>query len=430
MRMLALLLTFALGALVARAEDLTTHTGTVAADGVEVRYRPGSRAGAAAPRIAAVAAADLRWICERLVLKPQQGVVLYIFDDVLALQALTGRSGVGGFSDGSAVYVPYDNDQTRRHEMVHLISHRLPQTGKEERNRFFDDGLANALLEYVHGVHVHAVAAYYRERDLLPKLEDLAAGDFYAWQKAHPKMNGYDIAGSFVRFLIDTYGVEPVKAYLTGTPIRRALGQDAPTVEKRWWKALDAYELPPEVETLLRQRAGEAAGFESYTEALWQLRMGREDEWESLTERTLKPDDAGSWTRNGEIIEVTNTSNVWSACELGTETYGNCVVRVRIRTPAYCPIQVRLGVENQAMLVNGTFLYRGDASVGHSQAAAMTPSRHETDFVLVRLGETIEVWIDGARVLVAPAATGPVPVGLGAHRGKATFEDVRVRRLP
>jgi hypothetical protein len=429
-RTFALLLIPALLAVAARGEDLPTHTGVVTAGAVEVRYRPGSRAGAAAPHVAAAAAADLRWIRERLDLEPQQRVVLYLYDDVQALQALTGRAGVGGYSDGEAVHVPYDNDQTRRHELVHLIGHRLEKTGEEPRNRFFDDGLANAVLEYVHGVHVHAVAAFYRARGTLPTLSEMVKGDFYAWQAAHPELNGYDIAGSFVRFLLDTYGAKRVKRYLTGTPIRRALGQDFATVETRWLKALDAYETPPEVVTLLRQRVGEAAGFTSFTEALWKARMGTEDEWTSLTDRALKSDDVGSWSREGEAIVVTNDATAWSACELGTETYGNCVVRVRIRTPAPCPIQVRLGEDNQAMLVNGTFLYRKDQSVASSAAAVMGPGRRETDLVLVRLGETIEVWVDGARVLVAPAAGGPAAVGIGIYRGRASFESVRVRRLP
>ncbi len=430
MRTLTFLLSMALVAIAARAEDAQTHTGAVSSGHVEVRYRPGSRAGASAPRVAAAAERDLRWICERLDVQPMGGLTLYLYDDVPALQALTGTTGNGGFSSGDAIHVPYDNDQTRRHEMVHMVAHQLPKTGEEERNGFFADGLANAVLEHVHGVHVHAVAAFYRERGTLPDLRGLASGDFYAWQRAHPKFNAYDVAGSFFRFLLDTYGAQRVKRYYTGTPVRQALGTSLAAAEKKWLAMLDAYETPPEVETLLRLRAGEAVGFESFTEALWKLRMGEESEWVSLMERELRPDGAGTWKRAGEAIVAANRGSGWSVCELGTETYGNCVVRVRIRTPSACPLQVRLGAENQAMLVNGTFPSRDDQPAAPSASASMTQNRRETDFVLVRLGDTIEIWIDGARALVAPAAGGPSPVGIGIYRGSASFEDLRVRRLP
>lgn len=55
---------------------------------------------------------------------------LYLYDGVPELWAITGRTGVGGYSAIDASHVPFDNDQTRFHEMVHIVAYRLPKSGE------------------------------------------------------------------------------------------------------------------------------------------------------------------------------------------------------------------------------------------------------------------------------------------------------------
>ena len=90
-------------------------------------------------------------------------IKLYLYDDVEELQRITGVAGAGGFSVPLAMHLPYDNDQTRLHEMVHVVAEKLPEKGGESRSLFFAEGLANAVLEFVTGVHVDAVAAFYKK---------------------------------------------------------------------------------------------------------------------------------------------------------------------------------------------------------------------------------------------------------------------------
>ena len=45
-----------------------------------------------------------------------------------------------------------------------MLAVQLPDEGAEARNLFFAEGLSNALLEFVTGVHVHAVATFERRR--------------------------------------------------------------------------------------------------------------------------------------------------------------------------------------------------------------------------------------------------------------------------
>ncbi|MHC5010564.1 MAG: hypothetical protein ACYTG6_06370 [Planctomycetota bacterium] len=415
----------------ALGEGHDTHGGVVETEHFEIRYRPGSRAAASVERTAVMAERDLARICEALQIEAEGGLVLVLYDDVAELAAHTGTAGTGGFSFGNTSYLPYDNDQTRFHEMVHIVAYRLPSTGEEPRNLFHAEGLANALLAFVHGVPVHAVAAFYRMEGVLPSLDELTGDDFYAWQREHPQFNAYDVAGSYYRFLLDRYGAEKVKRYYTGTPARSALGSGADAVEKAWCEALEAYDLRPEVEILLRQRQGEPAAFEGYGEALWRVLVAEAEaeDWTPLSDEALRSDGTATWSKEDGVIHAVNEQGAWAACELGTETYEDCVVRVTIHTPAPLPVQVRLGADNQAMLVNGTFLYRGDQPVVSSDVASMTSDRKTTDFVLARRRLTIYVWIDGRLVLTAPAAAGRNAVGIGIHRGRASFEDARVRRL-
>jgi hypothetical protein len=415
----------------ALAAPEATHTGVVQTEHLEIRYRPGSRAAAGVDRVAAMAERDLAAMEAILDIEVQPPRwKLFLYDDVRELQAVTGAVGAGGFSVPDASHVPYDNDQTRFHELAHVVTYRLPKSGDETRNRFFPDGMANAMLEFVHGVHVHAVAAFTKREGKLPSIEAMTTGDFYEWIQAHPGVSAYDVAASWLRFLLDTYGAKRLRRYYTGTPIRKAMGASRETVEAKWRAMLDAYEIRPEVERLLRIRRGETLAFEPFEAALLEALLGGDPAWTDLTDADLRPKDEGVWSRADGAIRAVNGKGAWAICELGTGTYGDCVVRARIRTPRSTALQVRLGPENQAMLVNGVFLYRGDRPVASSEVARMDGTRRSTDFVLVRRGAMVQIWIDGVLALTTGAAGGASPVGIGVHGGEAVFEDVRVRRLP
>src|SRR5439155_2633952 len=123
---------------------------------------------------------DLDRIATALETTPKGPFVLWIYDDLWELQKATGTQGSGGFSGGNASHVPFDNDQTRLHELVHVVAYEWPKSGTEARSLFLAEGLANAVLEFVHGVHVHAVAAPYKTAGRLPALSQRAdAPDFY-----------------------------------------------------------------------------------------------------------------------------------------------------------------------------------------------------------------------------------------------------------
>jgi hypothetical protein len=422
-----------------RAEDeKQTHTGALETRHFKIRYRPGSRAAADVEHTGAAAERDLERICEALALKVQGRYELWLYDDLREMRLLTGSEGNAGFSTGTPAdlpfrsHIPYDADQTRFHEMVHLVA--ADRVAFKTPNMFFNEGLANALLEYVGGVHVHAIAKWYRGQKKLPPIAEMTgAADFYAFLRAHPGLDTYDIAASWFRFLLDTHGIEKVKKYYGGAAPKAAFGQDEPALEKAWLAALDAYAMRPEVETLLRQRHGEDAAFTRVVPAeLPDELLGKPTDWVSLLDATLHPAVPADWKRTKDGIAATwtpGTPGDWSVCELGDELLGDCVVRAKVKPSGAGGLQVRLGQENQLMLVNGTFVYRGGAPAASAPWPSMSAARKDVDLALVRRGSELLVYVDGAKVLALDAAGGPCRPGVALVGGAATFTDVRYRKL-
>jgi hypothetical protein len=51
--------------------------------------------------------------------------------------------------------------------------------------------------------------------------------------------------------------------------------------------------------------------------------------------------------------------------------------------------------------------------------------------VVLRRGTHVEAWVNGKKALATDAgAAGPFRLGVGIHKGSATFEEVRVQPLP
>jgi hypothetical protein len=416
-------------AALALADPKATHTGSLRSSRVEVRYRPNSLAAATAESALDAAERDLDRIGKTLDVKPKGPFTLWLYDDTTELAAITGTNRNGGFTNERDVNIPFGNAQTRLHELVHAVQSEMPKAGDEPRNQFLNEGLANAVVEFVDGVHVHAVAAFYLKRDELPALKDMTTGDFYAFCYAHPKFRSYDVAGSWMRFLLDRFGAAKVKQYVMGATAKKAFDADVDALEKSWRDFVGKFPVRAETETLLRQGAGEAVGFEPYVKGLPPELAGKPADWTPLLGKQLKLTELAKWNREDGVLTGTNADPQWTFCDFGEDEYGDCAVRATIKTTGLCALGVRIGDANRALLVNGTFIYRGDTYVASSQTAQMTPARTDTDFVVVRRGAQLEIWIDGAKALTGPAVVGPARVGVGVALGSAKFTDVRVRKL-
>jgi hypothetical protein len=401
-----------------RGDPLKTHTASLKTAHFEVHFRPGSRAAAAAPRAAAMAERDLATLRKALEVENDGSYRLFLYDDSAELSALTGVKGVGAFASGRDVHLPFGDDQTRKHEIAHVVTARLPKSGDEARNMAFPDGIANALLEYVHGVHVHAVAKYYKDRRQLPKLQELlTVADFYGWLAKRPGFNGYDVAASWFRFLLDSYGVEKVKRYYTGTPAKDAFGEKLTKLEKAWHGMLDAYELASEVELLLRRRHGEEVRFDVFPldpfARLPDELRGKEKDWKALKTKPLK-----SATPN------------WVWQDLGRQKFKHGVLEAVLKPSAGAAgVAIRFGDRCEALVVQpGAFLFAQGRALGSSSDVRLG-TRTELHVALVRRGGEVEIWVDGFRVLTGRTASGDALPGVGIAGGTLEIARVRVRKL-
>ena len=400
----------------------------------DLRFREGSRAAASIDRAALIAERDYEDICAQLGFRPDGRFELFVYDSVAELTAITDTEGSAGFSTGRQSHIPYGNDQTRYHEMVHIIAAQMPKSGEEHRNLFFAEGLANSLLRFVHGVHVHAVAAWYLGEGRLPKLGEMTgARDFYGWLKKRPGFNAYDVGASWFRYLIDEHGIVKVRAYYTGTPAADAFDKTEAELEDDWRKMLSKYPLRPSLRTLLAQRGGQPAEFTRWEDDPDRLLPTdlRSDApgWFPLMDAKMGAPNPENWQREGGEFHGKASDSDWDISILGEDKFANGALFARVRpAKGTVGVQVQFGTACQLLLTNaGTFLYDGGV-LAASRAARIANS--PVELLLVRKGRRLAAYVDGIEIVTAEGADGSALPGIGVAGGAADFESVRVLPLP
>lgn len=414
----------------ARAQDALTGSERTAH--FEIRFVPGSRAEASVDRVKAMVEADLALILRELGLTEWKHTTkLFLYDDVAELQRLTGVPSAG-HSTTLASHVPHDNDQTRVHELVHVVAEKFTETGSEPRNLFFAEGLANAVLRFVTGVSVDAVAAFHKRRGDLPAMKEMhELTDFYAWLPKHPGLNAYDVAGSWMRYLMDTYGTAKVRKYYKGTPVKEAFGSELAAIEKAWHARLDKVELRPGVLSLLRERHGRTAAERNARESKLDVSvLGPEGEWRALGKEALVEGDPGRFVDGAFELSGSKSQGDWCVARLSDETVADAMVRCTAQAQDGCfGVQIQIGTHCQGMTLRGqgSFLYTERGGVGHDGKVQL--GNGPVEIVVRRKAGRASVWIDGRLIAEADVAGKPAAIGIGCVGGKARFTGVAVRRL-
>ncbi|MEM6672694.1 MAG: hypothetical protein AAF726_07600 [Planctomycetota bacterium] len=415
------------------------HSGKESTEHFVIRYRPGSRAGAAVDRTAHMVELEYAEIVEKLALEGRvdesEPFEIYLYDDVGELQEISGVKGAGGFATGREVHIPWDNDQTRKHEIVHIAVAAMESKGDERRNMFFADGLANAVLEYVHGIPVHSVAAYERKRGSLPTLEELTSHpDFYAYLRENPGLNGYDVGGSYFLYLLRTYGPRKVMDYYHGKPIKKALGRSLAKIEKSWHEHLDAFPVRPELETLLMQRRGDGGEFTEFGPPEKNMPadvLGDPKDRTSVLADVVATDEVGTWKLEKDAARGSNPSGGdWSHVEVSGPKRGDCVLRMRAKTGSSCwGLKLRYGAGCEAILLGqGAFIYTPEGGIAHTDRVRLKGDTEVEIVLRVRRGRA-EMYVDGALVLEAELQLEPSQIGFGLVGGEATIREFEVRDL-
>lgn len=426
-----LCLAFLLFAAAPVQEGKSPLTGREKTARFEIHFRPGSHAEAAVDRIAFLVEGDLDHILAELGLtKFPYRIQLYLYDDEAELQRITGVSSAG-HSGPLESHVPYASDQTRVHELVHVVAEKFTESGSEPRSLFFAEGLANAVLRYVHDLPVDAVAAFHKERGELPTLAEIhAIEDFYDWLHDHPGVNGYDIAGSYLRYLLDTYGPTKVRRYYVGVPAKTAFGVDLAAIERAWHARLDAVELRPGARALLEERTPMTAAQRNPAEArLTEAILGPSSAWREVKRGRLADGEPGYWGSDGVLaLSGEKSQGDWCVARLDEELPGDALVRCMLQPGEAFGVQIQLGIRCQAMVLRdqGAFLYDDQTSVIHDPRVQLGET---VELVLRRKAGKVSLWVDGVLVAEAQMDGAPARLGIGCVGGKAKAREILVRRL-
>lgn len=369
---------------------------------------------------------------KRLAVSVPVPVHVFLYRDVAEMQTLTERAGgVVAFSSGHAVHEAFDYWDC--HEMVHIFAQHIPSDADSSPpDTFLVEGLATALQARDRGTAMSDWAAIDLRAGRVPPLLELRRN----WPNGcgagvHP----YHVAGSFVDFLIERFGIEKVKRlYTHSLEFQGTLGRSFVALEREWraWALARAVKpqdeervlatlgigpeqrLPPE----LRDRKGvplfdgrSLAGWTADAKDVWSVKAG-----------VLTGVNAGKWSR-------------LHTAEAKPDALG---VRLRFRVVSGNAFQTRLnetkeGANEAIFAAWQTYLTkaRPDGTLEGVVAAAWRFAPGEwTDAVFVNDAGTCRIFVNGFLVATsqAPVRAEPGAIELAVEEGSVEVASVELLR--
>jgi hypothetical protein len=235
-------------------------------------------------------------------------------------------------------------------------------------------------------------------------------------------------------FLIDTFGIEKVKAlYVNCLECQGILGRSFVRLEREWWSWLSKRKVGTKEMQLLLQRFG-------FVESrLLPKDLNRAKATPLFDGRTLNDwnlEHPGSWIVENRAI-VGACQGPWHRMHTKKRWAGDVAVRVRLRLLDGNAVQVRLNRDatraNEAIFaVWESYLVRVGPGGG---IVAKSPYRIIPDrwieIVFVNRGGEGRVFVDGLLVLEGKGlTTNEGSVGLSIERGSVEVKQVELLRLP
>ncbi|HEX5725315.1 MAG TPA: hypothetical protein VFX98_07600 [Longimicrobiaceae bacterium] len=180
------------------------------------------------------------WVTGQLGVDPGVKLEYRKYRDRAHLQRVTGRA-TNGFADPGTnrfhTIWPIDN-----HEIVHVLV--ILEIGHPPA--LFNEGIAVAhqalpasgiFHAQWNGRNVHAIAAEHLAANRIPAVSVLLQSpDFFQLDQGFT----YPVAGSFVRFLIDRYGMAPLRTYFGGSTFNDAEAKSRSLFAAAYGMTLDA----------------------------------------------------------------------------------------------------------------------------------------------------------------------------------------------
>jgi hypothetical protein len=397
-------------------------TGEKRLDQLVLHYRPGDLTPEQLDQCARDNARSFREL-ERLLDMRYSGTVhIFLYRDGADLKQRTESDAVA-FSTGTvSVHQPFDFVSV--HELCHIFALQFPRVADGVSDIFVVEGLATALAESDENVPIHAWAAVYARVRRLPTLWEFR----WRWpDKTPPAVHPYHVAGSFVGFLIERFGVAKVKNwYVDATEAKSVFGQSFPALERDWREWLDKYPLDPrhEKHVLTRLNLMNAKLSESLAAA------PGERLFDGSTLTGLEAEKADSWqARDGALVGTHN--GPWTAIRSREKFASIEAVRVRFRMRDGNAFKILLESEGQAAVESILARWAGYLTCGEGYAGGESARIDDTTWhtaVVTWKGGRIAVFLDGFQIMECDQSrlSGDVRVGVAVERASVELSEVSI----
>lgn len=349
-------------------------------------------------------------------------LLVFLYRDHADLEKRTGTKAVA-FSTGTAsLHQPHDFRGV--HELTHLFAVQFPRTEDSVSDLFVVEGLATILAESDQGVPIHAWAAVYLQTGRLPDLLDLRRTfPDGAGTGVHP----YHVAGSFVGFLIERFGMTKVKGwYVDSTEARHWFGKPFKTLEREWRAWLATLEVADAQRAHVRARLGlrgePLPADLRDKKGLDLLAAG------NLADFTAEA--AGKWTLREGVLRGSH-DGPWTHLHSVRTFAAHVAVRARLRLVRGNAVKVQTnrsdaGVDEAILAAWSTYVSSGQGFVGNDGVKIVPGVWH--DVVFEHEAGTCRLFLDGMLVLSgadAPARVGG-RIGLAVEKGTVEVSKLEV----
>jgi len=377
-------------------------------------FRPGAFDEAALAADVAANVAALAGLEKTLQMKYRGRAHVFLYRDGEEMKRLAGAAdGTVAFSTGTvSVHQPHDFRGV--HEFVHIYALQFERAADTSGPDLFAvEGLATFLAETDEGIPIHAWAAACAKAGALPASvvelrrtfpQGCAAG-------VHP----YHVAGSFVGFLVDRFGIAKVKQwYVDSTEAHRHFGKGVARLEREWREFLARFPLDPAHEKHVMGRFGFV--LEALPPAWATARATPLFDGKSLA--GLAPEEAAKWRVEGGLL-IGAHDGPWTHLATARGFGARVGVRAKLRLASGDAIKLRVNGNREAILAAwSAYATAGEGFAGNDRVKI--PVGQWVELVVANDGGRARVFLNGVGVFDLPGAwagAGEGSLAIGVERG-------------
>jgi hypothetical protein len=393
---------------------LAELTGVRETPRARFHFRPGEVEAGALDQDVAANTEALTALEKTLAMSYRGRVHVFLYKDVEEMKRLTGAAdGTAAFSTGTvSVHQPHDFRGV--HEFVHIYALQFARGADTAGpDLFATEGLATYLAASDEGVPIHDWAAVDAKAGALPA----SIVDFRrTWPNGCAKgVHPYHVAGSFVGFLVDRFGIAKVKLwYVDSTEAHQYFGIGFAQLEREWREFLAKHPVDRERERHVMKKLGldaEPMPAQFATAKGTPLFDGK-----SLA--TLAPEDAAKWTVKGGLL-VGDNDAPWTRISTAKSFGKKTGVRARLRLASGNAVKLCVNGNKEAIFAAWSSYATAGAGFAGNERLKI-PVGQWVDIVVVNEAGRARVFLNGATVFDLPGAWGDAAegtLGLGVERG-------------